>query len=85
METHLTSCTANVRGLIHSPLESLTSGFHREKRQHTKRMTMAATTTGGDIEAFANTRVTRLTGEEISISSLWDEGPAVLVFLRHFG
>ncbi len=46
---------------------------------------MAATTTGGGNEAFANTRVTNLAGEAIPISSLWEEGPAVLVFLRHFG
>lgn len=36
-------------------------------------------------EALATLEVTGLDGQRVPLASLWADGPAVIVFLRHFG
>ena len=38
-----------------------------------------------DTEALGALELTDIAGAPVRVSSAWGEGPAVLVFLRHFG
>jgi hypothetical protein len=38
-----------------------------------------------DAGALADLVVKDLDGKEVRLGSFWEEGPAVLVFLRHYG
>jgi hypothetical protein len=38
-----------------------------------------------DASVLADIVVKDLEGEEVRVGSFWEDGPAVLVFLRHYG
>jgi hypothetical protein len=38
-----------------------------------------------DASAIENTELPGVDGEPVRLGSLWEEGPAVLVWLRHYG
>ena len=38
-----------------------------------------------DTEAIENIRLLDVDGESVRLGSLWEDGPAVLVWLRHYG
>jgi prostamide/prostaglandin F2alpha synthase len=38
-----------------------------------------------DASRFADITVKDLEGNEVRLGSFWEDGPAVLVFLRHYG
>jgi hypothetical protein len=39
----------------------------------------------GDTAAIADIELLDVDGEPVRVGSLWEEGPAVIVWLRHYG
>jgi hypothetical protein len=39
----------------------------------------------GDTAAIADIELLDVDGEPVRLGSLWEEGPAVIVWLRHYG
>ena len=39
----------------------------------------------GDTGAIENIRLLDVDGESVRLGTLWEDGPAVLVWLRHYG
>jgi len=39
----------------------------------------------GDTKAIENLRVLDVDGESVRLGTLWEDGPAVVVWLRHYG
>ena len=39
----------------------------------------------GDTKAIENMRLLDVDGESVKLDSLWKDGPAVLIWLRHYG
>lgn len=46
---------------------------------------MSPDTTPPDMKTLGELEVRDLSGEPVRFASAWESGPAVLVFLRHFG